>query len=403
MLSPTGAAARDLPLVGADAVPEQGGARRLSIDTVTSRDAFAALAAEWNALLATSPADALFLTWEWLFTWWKHFGDGRELQALTARRAGRLVGVAPFALAAPQPLRLLPARRQLLGSGAVGSDYLDVIAGAGEGEPLAEAFAARCARDGWPLDLVQLRRGGFVATHLEPRLAARGWKALGSVAHVCPYVDLVDHSWESYLASLGASHRANIQRRLRQLDQRFTVSFERVESPDRLGPALDVLVHLHGLRWRERGSDAFDARLEAFHRDFAALALARGWLRLYVLRLDGRPAAAFYGFAYGGRFLFYQSGFDPAFAAQSVGLVTMAHTVRLAIAEGAHEYDFLHGHESYKFLWARRTRVLERIELYPPSMTSTLRRRLRSSAGQAKRWLRGGADWAGIHAAEDRR
>jgi len=366
------------------------------VDVVSRVADFAGLAAEWTDLLSSSAADALFLTWEWLFTWWKHFGDGRQLQLLTVRRGGRLAALAPLALAPPQPLRLLPARRQFLGSGAVGSDYLDVVLRAGEGEAVASALAERCARDGWALDLAQVRRGGAASSELAPRLAAHGWSALTSVAHVCPYVDLTDHTWESYLRSLGASHRANIQRRLRQVHQRFVVSFERVERVEDLDPALDVLLDLHRRRWRERGSDAFDARLEAFHRDFARLALDRGWLRLFVLRLDGRPAAAFYGFSYGGRFLFYQSGFDPAFAAQSVGLVTMALTVRAAIDEGAREYDLLHGHESYKFLWARRTRVLERVELYPPSMSGALRRRLRSSAGLAKRqairWLRGGAD-----------
>jgi len=39
--------------------------------------------------------------------------------------------------------------------------------------------------------------------------------------------------------------------------------------------------------------------------------------------------------------------------------------------------------------------VLERVELYPPTASFALRRRLRSSAGQAKRhairWLRGDA------------
>ena len=363
-----------------------------AVDVVASVTDFAGLAPEWNELLAESPADALFLTWEWLFTWWKHFGDGRQLQLLTVRRAGRLAALAPFALAAPQPLRLLPARRQFLGSGVVGSDYLDVVIRPGEGEAVAAALAERCARDGWALDLAQARRGAAVSSELAPRLAAHGWSALTSVAHVCPYIDLTDHTWESYLRSLGASHRANVQRRLRQIHQRFVVSFERVERSEELGPALDVLLDLHRRRWHERGSEAFDARLEAFHRDFSRLALDRGWLRLYVLRLDDRPAAAFYGFSYGGRFLFYQSGFDPAFAAQSVGLVTMALTVRAALEEGAREYDLLHGHEPYKFLWARRTRVLERVELYPPSMSFALRRRLRSSAGQAKRhamrWLR---------------
>jgi CelD/BcsL family acetyltransferase involved in cellulose biosynthesis len=98
------------------------------------------------------------------------------------------------------------------------------------------------------------------------------------------------------------------------------------------------------------------------------LALERGWLRLYVLRLDGRPAASLYGFKYGPVFYFYQSGLDPSFEKQSVGLVIMGLAIQKAIEEGAEEYDFLHGGESYKFLWARGTRELTRLELYPPQI-----------------------------------
>ena len=102
--------------------------------------------------------------------------------------------------------------------------------------------------------------------------------------------------------------------------------------------------------------------------------LELGWLRLFILRLDGRPAAALHGYQYGGVFSFYQAGFDPAFAKQSVGLVTMALAIKSAIEEGADEYDLLHGDEPYKYQWADKTRDLERIELFSPCVRGQLSR-----------------------------
>jgi CelD/BcsL family acetyltransferase involved in cellulose biosynthesis len=46
----------------------------------------------------------------------------------------------------------------------------------------------------------------------------------------------------------------------------------------------------------------------------------------------------------------------------------MGLAIREAFAEGLAEYDFLHGDEPYKFLWARQTRQLERLEVYPPQL-----------------------------------
>jgi CelD/BcsL family acetyltransferase involved in cellulose biosynthesis len=137
-----------------------------------------------------------------------------------------------------------------------------------------------------------------------------------------------------------------------------------------------ILFDLHDRRWKERGgSDAFSSRgVLSFHEEFSRLALDRGWLRLFILRVAGEPAAALYGFRYRATFCFYQSGFDPRFAQKSVGLVMMGLTIQSAIEESAREFDFLHGDEAYKSLWARNRRELIRLELDPPGARAFLRR-----------------------------
>ena len=83
---------------------------------------------------------------------------------------------------------------------------------------------------------------------------------------------------------------------------------------------LDVLFALHQARWP--GSPWF-ADAEAFHRDFAALALERGWLRLWILELDGFPAGAWLGYRFAGVESYYQAGRDPAQITRSLGLYTL--------------------------------------------------------------------------------
>ena len=102
------------------------------------------------------------------------------------------------------------------------------------------------------------------------------------------------------------------------------------------------------------------------------MALARGWLRLFVLRLNGKPAASLYGFRYNGVFYFYQSGFDPAYRKHSVGLVTMALTIKAALEEGAEECDLLHGGEEYKFHWTHAVREIGQLVVYPTRVGGTL-------------------------------
>ncbi len=373
-----------------------------SVERIATQGEFTALRAEWDELLAASAADHLFLTWEWLHTWWHHLGRGRRLAILAVRRGGRLVALAPLATSAARPWCWLPASPlRFLGAGTVGSDYLDLIVRRGEEAGATEALAMYLGRQRPVLDLPQLPSDLPAAAALAAGLAERGWEPLERGAQVCPYIELEGLSWEDYVAGLGSSHRQNLRRRLRKLEQGFEVRFERARTAEEAERALDVLVALHRRRWSGRGgSDAFTGpEVIAFHREVVRLALDRDWLRLYVLRLDGRPVAALYGFLYRGRFLFYQAGFDPAFGDHSVGLVTMGLTIREAIAEGAREYDLLHGDESYKFLWAERTRSLVRLELYPPSAEARLRRRGRALAretrSRVRAWLSDRAPAAG--------
>ena len=49
------------------------------IETITDSAGFHAMREEWAELLESSTSDCVFLTWEWLHTWWKHLGAGRQL------------------------------------------------------------------------------------------------------------------------------------------------------------------------------------------------------------------------------------------------------------------------------------------------------------------------------------
>ncbi len=327
------------------------------------------LAEEWSELLADSDADCPFLTREWLETWWKYFSAGRTLALATVRRHSRLLGIAPFF---GEPKRfggVMPyGSLQFLGTGLVGSDYLDVVIRRGYEAQVSRSLAEYLRRGRRVIILSHVHAKHHAAAGLVHELDLAGWMVQEMPIEVCPYISLKGHSWESYLASLGSQHRYNFHRRLKNLHKEGTVTFDMVEKEDQRSEAFQILLTLHHRRWDERGgSETLQSpAMQAFHEAFSRTALERGWLRLYVLRLDGRAIGALYGFRYGRRFFFYQSGFDPAYRRHSVGLVTMGLAIRQALAEGVEEYDLLHGVEPYKFLWASEAHNLVRLRLFPP-------------------------------------
>jgi CelD/BcsL family acetyltransferase involved in cellulose biosynthesis len=152
--------------------------------------------------------------------------------------------------------------------------------------------------------------------------------------------------WDRFLGSRSSNLRAQVRARERRLRAAHDVEFRLVSDAATLAADLATLFRLHRLRWP---ASPFFADLEAFHREFAAVALERGWLRLWLLELDGRPAAAWLGYRFAGVESYYQAGRDPAFERESVGFVLLAQTLRAAAEDGVDEYRFLRGAEPFKF------------------------------------------------------
>jgi CelD/BcsL family acetyltransferase involved in cellulose biosynthesis len=352
--------------------------RTLRVERIEDPTVFEGLHDEWNNLLGVSRADCLFLTWEWIHTWWKHLAGTRSLSILAVRSGGELVAIAPLARKPSTLGGLLPfGSLEFMGSGSVGSDYLDVIVHRHREQETLDALAKYLASSRMMLHLTQIRRSGTCALELAGRLTQQGWTTSEGRTGDCPFVDLASLSWEAYLASLRRSHRANLRRGLRKAEREHKLEFVQVQSEGERRDVLAKLLVLHDRRWGDRGgSNAFHApALRAFHEDLSQQALRRGWLRLFLLSLDGAPAASLYGFRYGATFYYYQSGFDPAYASYGVGTLAVGLSIRSAMNEGIDEFDLLHGDEPYKRLWARDTRELGRLALYPPRARGFLYRR----------------------------
>lgn len=363
----------------------------MMIRQIENIEEFLSLRDEWNTLLESSASDCVFLTHEWLSSWWKHLAEGRQLSILTASEDNKLLGILPLAERQAQFTRMMPPLLEFLGSGVIGSDYLDAIVAPAHERMVVTAFAEHLNQSRLMLQFSQVRRGSCLVSALAERMRQYEWSVRETKLNVCPYIDLSGLTWKSFHATLGPNIRQNINRYLRNLSKHFEMRVDCFQSPVEAQGALDIAIELHRKRWETvtGTSEAFQSgSVIAFHREFVQLAAKRGWLRILVLWLNGTPAAALYGLRYGPRFYFYQSGFDPAYSKHRVGVATMGLAIKTAIEEGALEYDFLHGDEEYKFHWARQTRELGRLELHPPHARARIYRQVIDLNRAARRMAR---------------
>jgi CelD/BcsL family acetyltransferase involved in cellulose biosynthesis len=306
--------------------------------------------ADWQRLAEAS--GNFFSTWEWADAWMRHLGEGCELRLHAVAREGEVVAILPLVLSRIGPLRLL----RFVGHGP--ADELGPVCDPADRQAAAQAveelegfhvFVGERVRPGMGL-------GRMLRTEPSPVLPVRG------------------RSFDEYLAGRSRNFREQVRRRRRKLAREHDLSF-RLSDAERLQDDLTTLFRLHASRWQDPG--AFGGPLEAFHRDFAARALERGWLRLWTMEIDGRPAAAWYGIRFAGVESYYQAGRDPDLDRVSAGFVLLAHTIEAAFDDGVSEYRFLLGDEPFKGRFAEED---ERVETF--TVTRSLRGRAAVAAAQ---------------------
>ena len=340
----------------------------VTVDLVCDGAAFEQLLTTWDSLVASSRSHVPFLRGAWMDCWRRYAMGAGSLHVMAVRELGQLIGIAPLM----RVRRAMSDRLEFLATGPAGSDYLDLIVADGAAPRVIDALGAALNAEQLPLYLDHLPPASNMSA-LATELGRAGWTSLQASPDVCPFIPLAAHTWDSYLDSLGAAHRANVRRRMRAMASAFAMEFGPIETQHARRAALDALVRFSQHRWQTRGgTSAFPDSMLAFHHSVTRRAMSEGWLRLYALSLNGAVVGVMYGFAIDGRFYFYQHGYDESYARYSPGLVLMALTIKAAIAEGLQEFDLLYGHEAYKSLWAREQRILQRLQLFPPRITGRM-------------------------------
>lgn len=285
---------------------------------------------EWGRLAELSRN--VFASWEWANVWWRHFGEGEPLLL----RGVDVPAILPLCLSRRGPLRLV----RFIGHGA--GDVLGPVCAPADreaaGAVLLEALHAG-ETPSWDVLLAERLPGG-------PLGEAVGGARLQRES--CPELDTAGRGWEEFLASCSRNMREKLRRNTRKLEREHKLSFRLCASAEQLGPDFETLLRLHRERWGEGTTQFQTEAVQAFHRELAAEALERGWLRLWTMEVDGEPVAAWYGFRFAGVESFYQSGRDRRFDRHSAGFLLLMHTVRAAFEDGLDRYAFLRGDEPYK-------------------------------------------------------
>lgn len=328
----------------------------------------------WNTLVASMKMPSIFCTWEWIYTWWVHFGKKYEPLILFIYKNSSLAGILPLAIHKSSNLNLLRGNAlSYCGSNELGPDQFDIISSnedAGQCINAVFNFLSTEYKD-WDVLLLSLisEESNLISFLNKDSLT---FDVRIREASIAPFIPLTG-TFEEYINSFDKKQRYNIRSRRKKLYEDHGIKYESCDSSKEY-EGLKDLFYLHGERAKRKDilssfekSDSFK-----FHNDLVQTISNNGWVSLRFLRNEKEVVAASYNFVFGGQVFSYQKGLSPAWERYGPGAVLVYELIREAFLNGNKEYNFLQGGEEYKKQWTQKSRVLYTATIFNKTVYANL-------------------------------
>ena len=228
-------------------------------------DDFRALEDEWKYLLKNNMlGDNIFLTWEWLYIWWKHFGKGRRLLTLKVEDENEALAIAPLMLSEYR-LPGFGRVRKIEFLGTHHSDYGNFIISKKENECLKLIIGYLKDNVDWDwIELKEVPEPSKSQLFLETAFSdfSSELKMKKRVCELCPYVPL-PNSFADLMKGLDGKTRKNLNYYLKRIKGKHDVELERYdEAGFSVKEGMKIFLKLHRKRWLLEGHlGAFEGKL----------------------------------------------------------------------------------------------------------------------------------------------
>jgi CelD/BcsL family acetyltransferase involved in cellulose biosynthesis len=344
---------------------------QLRVQAITDELVFEHLQEPWNRL-ATRGSTSVFLQHEWFSAAWAWRRSDASLWILCVYLGEVMKGVLP--LIRPRQSRTGCYTVEFLA--VPDTQRCDLIADTHLEGHVCSALARYLLNSSeWRvLCLDRLRPRSLAETALLPRLVTRGIQCYLEATDCNPYVDL-ETTWEDYYATRTRSHKKAQNLAANRLSRTGRLQIEQyTPSPSDahlVHGLLQEIVAVSARSWKRDTGNSLDApRPLAFIQRLTEVALPRGWLCLWLLRLDNRPVAVEYQLSYRGEVHALRGDFDHGYKHLSPGSYLNRHVLEKSFSAGLKRYYMGPGPNAYKKRWSDIGETLYRLSCYAPTLRS---------------------------------
>ena len=320
----------------------------ISVEQASGAEAFLSFTAEWESLIADSPA-AAFTHPGWHLAAIDAF-PRRDFSVIIARDHGRLVGVLP--------LSRIPTDARGL--------YFKLVGPPGRGDYQPFVIDAQRVSEVLPVLLEAAfryygRRGVYWFPNIpasDPALPVlRDFFRSARMPHVeeresAPRLRFNGANFAAVEQSWSSSHRKDVRRQRKRLAEQGPVSLWQPSSVEEAAPVLEEFFRVHDEKWLSQGFPGMFQ--DPSHRKYFHAVLRRLWnhgAHFSTVRCGAVDVSYHFGFFSGGWIQWYRPSYRHDFSAYSPSKIHVAMLIEQGCEQGWTGFDFLLGAEGYKTLW----------------------------------------------------
>ncbi len=344
----------------------------ISLKIIDSTSGFRELEDEWNILFEESSQANVFLSWDWMMTWWEVYQDQfkRELSILCIYQDEKLIGIAPFQILKSFPKYFIQGKTLcFIGSGEskqdrIISQYPDLIVARGSENQVINEVSKFLLQNRklWDFaDFEFLLQDSLISKCVDESTQSITVKLsqYGSRYFIDTFPD-----FEAYKANLGKRWRKMFEKKNRLLNRDGKLTIKTTENIDAIESYFNRLTEMHNERWQDKTKTSiFDSeRFRTFHIKVMKRLLPKDKVFIKTLFLDDQALASYYCFTDKGQIHYYQSGFYSRYANKYSPLfILVCKEIGNAIKNNQ-KFDFMYTDESCSY--KKDQYAASRIEMY---------------------------------------
>ena len=335
----------------------------LTVIRIETSRAFEALETEWNRLLSESEIDNIFLTYEWLHTWWQIFGSDHQLYILIIRQSDAIIGIAPLMLTVTAHLEI--KNRIIRFIGTPNSDYSDFI---GKDKKViwkqVQSYLEKHGNDWTKVELNQIPESSSTISVV--RDTAGNFKMHSRIVPGDICMSFAYEGADSERPKFELERSKNFRNSTHFFARLNGLTFERYSDPEGIKKHLVGLFHGHIMRWSKTPTPSkfCDPRHREFYERLADRLAPLGKVALAVLRHGSLPLAYLFAYKHNEVVNLYTILHEPFYERKSPGIIIFHFLTESYIREGYDLIDFARGAGSHKVKFINHTSYNHRIQLF---------------------------------------